>query len=285
MNDLQWALAILGVLFLAGLGFREWRRARGSEQKVAPAAPPEPPAFTDPPRLSEISGSRREPHIAEFDAEADPPVLPLHEAMPLQEAARWDLADDDGVPDAGELPEVPPPAAPTLRVGIAAEQAVDIPGATTVVADDPKPIRWPPEQLPERVLGLRVIASGGVFGGKPARQALLAAGLRHGPQQIFHKTDRDGNVLASVANLVRPGSLIPDQMDGQEFRGLSLFAVLPGPQPAARMLDGLVQLARQLASRLGGVVQDEHGRELDAERLAQLRQAVAAIENGDGADA
>jgi FtsZ-interacting cell division protein ZipA len=73
-----------------------------------------------------------------------------------------------------------------------------------------------------------------------------------------------------------PGSLVPDQMDSQELRGLSLFAVLPGPLAGELMLDGLVQLARQLASRLGAVVQDEHGQELDAERLNQLRRAVVS---------
>ena len=142
---------------------------------------------------------------------------------------------------------------PDPRVGISSEEAVDIPGATTVVAAGrcPRPIRWPPDDLPERVLGLRVVATSGPLGGKPVRLALQAAGLRHGPQQIFHKTDRDGNVLASVANLVRPGSLIPDQMDSQELRGLSLFAVLPGPLAGELMLDGLVQLARQLAQPPG----------------------------------
>jgi cell division protein ZipA len=181
---------------------------------------------------------------------------------------------------------VHPPVPEPIRVGVVAEEAVDIPGATTVVApEEPKPIRWPPEQLPDRVLGLRVIAANGMFGGKPVRLALLAAGLRYGPQQIFHTTDYDGNVLASVANLVRPGSLVPEQMDGHEFRGLSLFAVLPGPRPAEQMLEGLVQLARQLAGRLGGIVQDEHGKELDSERLVQLRRVVADIENGDGAGA
>jgi hypothetical protein len=42
-------------------------------------------------------------------------------------------------------------------------------------------------------------------------------------------------------------------------------------------------LSRALASRLGAVVQDEYGQDLDAERLTQLRRAIAASSNpGDG---
>lgn len=283
MNDLHWALAILGALFLAGLGVREWRRSRGTDANVppvTPAMPSEPPAFVDPPRLTELSGMRREPQIAEFDVGIDPPVVEAMQDLPGEPAG-----EDYGTPD-DTAASAPPPE--PIRVSIAHEEAVDVPGATTVVVpEDAKPIRWPPEQLPDRVLGLRVIASSGMFGGKPVRQALLAAGLRHGPQQIFHKTDMDGNVIASVANLVRPGSLIPEVMDSHEYRGLSLFAVLPGPRSAEQMLEGLVQLARQLASRLGGAVQDEHGRELDAARLAELRRAVVSRgpADGDGAGA
>ena len=259
MDELRWALMVLGLLFLAGLALWEWRKPRARASEI--------PLRNDPPPVVPDNGpSRREPSIDEFVGYNAPPVAP-------PEVTTVDLSDDDLPEIHAEVRTVDP-----IRVGISSEEAVDIPGATTVVGmEDPRPIRWPPEDLPERVLGLRVVAMSGPLGGKPVRLALQAAGLRHGPQQIFHKTDRDGNVLASVANLVRPGSLIPDQMDSQELRGLSLFAVLPGPLAGELMLDGLVQLARQLASRLGAVVQDEHGQELDAERLNQLRRAVVTV--------
>lgn len=262
MSDLQWALAILGILFLASLGLWELRRSRGRDDRT-PAAPPTPPTLSDIALETEPRASRREPRIAEFGTQADTAAQPPRLEM-----------------DADEDP------AQTLHVSLSDEEAVDIPAAVSEEPGSapepevegeagPAPIRWPPQQLPERVLGLRVVAGSELFRGKPVRLALLAAGLRHGPQQIFHRTDADGNVLASVANLVRPGSLLPEQMDGQSFRGLSLFAVLPGPRPAQQILDDLVVLARQLAVRLGGVVQDEHGAELDTRRLAQLRQAVS----------
>lgn len=267
MSDLQWALVILGALFLLALLLWEWRRGRGRDER--------PPAVAEPPTLTGIDpgagvSPRREPRIAEFDAPR----------AATEEPPRFEIDD-------GEDP------AEALHVSLSDEEAVDIPGATTVVTQDApaaavedgsRPIRWPPEQLPERVLGLRVVTRADPFPGRTLRLALLAAGLRHGPQQIFHRTDDDGNVLASVANLVRPGSLVPEQMDAQAFRGLSLFAVLPGPLPATHMLEGLVDLARRLAARLGGTVQDEHGTELDSARLAQLQQAVEGIGEAGAAD-
>ena len=105
--------------------------------------------------------------------------------------------------------------------------------------------------------------------------------MRHGPQCIYHRVDAHGSVLASAANMLRPGDLDPELMDEQQFRGLSLFCVLPGPLPPVRMLEELVALARGVAWRLGAMVQDDHGEELDGERLVKLRQSLPdAAEHG-----
>ncbi len=52
-------------------------------------------------------------------------------------------------------------------------------------------------------------ARGEAIPGRQLRIALEAAGLRHGPQMIYHHATGEGAVLVSVANLVRPGILIP----------------------------------------------------------------------------
>lgn len=142
-------------------------------------------------------------------------------------------------------------------------------------------IRWPPERA-DRVLTLRLAnAQGALLSGRAVRHALEQAGLVHGPQCIYHRVDAHGNVLASAANMLRPGDLDPAQMGEQQFRGLSLFCVLPGALPPVRMLEELVALARGLAWRMGAVVQDDHGEELDGERLVKLRQSLPdAAEHG-----
>ena len=142
-------------------------------------------------------------------------------------------------------------------------------------------IQWPPHRA-DRVLTLRVAnAQGALLQGRAVRMALEQAGLVHGPQCIYHRVDANGAVLASAANMLRPGDLDPAAMDEQQFRGLSLFSVLPGALPPVRMLEELVGVARAVAWRLGAAVQDDHGAELDGERLVQLRKSLPdAAEQG-----
>ncbi len=308
MSELRWALLVLGAVFLAGLAAWELRRARHANRSAAGFEPKEPQAQPES-RANDYAEDRLEPALGDeselADAAADHtgrrlPVLNVMESD-WQPESNAELASDvapayekDPVGHAVPLSatvlqdeKVAPRLETTAQrvdIHIASETAVDVPGATTVIAHEAVTtdvsIRWPPAELPERVLGLRVVSAAGPLPGKAVRQALLAAGLRPGPQQIFHRVDELGNVLASVANLVRPGKLEPDRMDTQSLRGLSLFAVLPGPVPAEQILDDLIDLARMLAGRLNAHVQDEHGQTLDATRIAELRRAVWSAERG-----
>jgi FtsZ-interacting cell division protein ZipA len=249
MYELRWALLLLGAVFLAGLALWEWRRPRHGSGKD-PALHVPMPAATDFTR-------RVEPRMDDFetlDTDPDPRV---------------------------EVPTIH--AFEPVRVEVSSERAVDVPAAAMRETSPDVAIQWPPDHA-GRVLSLRVVMTdGSPLPGRPLRAALEAAGLRHGPQQIFHQVATDGRVLASVANLVRPGRLDPHEMDAQSFRGLNLFSVLPGPLPDERMFEGLVSLARGLAARLGAAVQDEHGLSLDSERLTQLRRSLQGADEGGAA--
>jgi FtsZ-interacting cell division protein ZipA len=247
MPELRWALGGLGLLFLAFLALWEWRK---SKRRHFTHAHVEPAAIVE----STDRSRRLEPSI-------------------------------DGVSgagaDAGMVFDVPTihPVEP-VRVALSAGSAVDVPAAARFehsgsLIVDSVPIQWPPLDA-GRVIGLRVVGTRGEpLSGRTLRIALEAAGLRHGPQQIYHLTTAQGAVLASVANLMRPGSLDPAAMDAQQFRGLNVFSVLPGALPPLRVLEELTGLARTLAQKLGAVVQDSDGQELDAGRLAQLQQSLA----------
>jgi cell division protein ZipA len=284
MPELRGALLGLGLLFLAGLALWEWRRSR---RRYAPHDRAEPAAVSEP-----RERARR--------------------IEPSMEGMAGMSADPD---ESLEVPTIHP--VEPVRLGVAAESAVDIPAAarfSSHVAPHPLPaaarapeqvtesesglqpepaqaseqpalvIQWPPENA-RRILSLRVAsARGEPLQGRALRNALEAAGLLHGPQRIYHRVTTEGVVLASVANLVRPGDFDPALMDAQEFRGLSVFSILPGALPPLRTLDELVELARGLAHRLSAVVQDEYGADLDGVRLTQLRQSLqqAAGSAGDG---
>ena len=256
MGELRWILLGLGALFLAGLALWELRRPRHSARRSDAIDPGEAHALQDAPIMrAGGEGSFDMPDIRAADLRRDPPIVMLDEMH---------AADTDE------------------SVQVAFEVAVDRPGAL----HDPEPaaaaIQWPPARQ-ERILWLRVVPLAAArFKGRTLRQALTSCGLVHGPQDIFHWADASGRVLASVANLVRPGNFDPQTMDAQEYPGLHLFAVLPGPLTPVQTFDELLGLARELADRLPGHVQDERGEAIDASRIAELRESLQPVARPDG---
>jgi cell division protein ZipA len=142
--------------------------------------------------------------------------------------------------------------------------------ATTSTAPTVR-IEWPPEDQ-RRVIGLRVVGRGGErFTGASLRQALQGEGFVYGEMDIFHRPMSDGRVLMSAASLTQPGTFNLDTMDASLFRGLNLFAVLPGPIPGRDAVDKLLLVGHALAQRVRGDLQDGRGQPLTESRLAQMR--------------
>ena len=137
-------------------------------------------------------------------------------------------------------------------------------------------VDWPPDAQ-RRILALRLVAAQGErFPGRSLRLALAAEGFLIGAYSIFHRPDEHHRAVISAASLTRPGTFDPLVMDSQQFAGLSLFAVLPGPRPAPLAFEELVHAARALNERLEGVLQDETGSPLTAARIAQQREQLRA---------
>ncbi len=72
-------------------------------------------------------------------------------------------------------------------------------------------------------------------------------GLAYGRYQVFHRRHVDGRSLFCVASLVEPGTFDVARMATEEFRGVTLFAVLPGPVEPLLTFDEL--LGRRAAWR------------------------------------
>lgn len=269
MGELRWILLGVGALFLLALAVWELRRPRHAAKQDLAGEASESAAWREQSAMRPLDDSALDiPEMRTADAHRDPPLIMLDEMR---------AADTD------------------IGVNVAMEVAVDRPGAGANVleeapwaqeaapaatAPEPVPVIWPPLQQ-ERIIWLRVVpATPERFSGRTLRQALTSCGLLHGPQEIFHWADEAGQVVASAANLVRPGSFELATMDAQSYSGIHLFSVLPGPLPPLQTLDELLKLGRDIASRLAGVVQDEHGQPVDAARLAQLRASLAPAAAG-----
>jgi cell division protein ZipA len=163
-------------------------------------------------------------------------------------------------PPSVQQPSAPPPSAPP---------------PTGQPSSSPEPQQ--PDAQDRRIIALRVVARHGErFTGTSLRQALQGEGFVHGDMQIFHRLTADGRPLLSAASLTRPGSFELATMDAALFRGLNLFAVLPGPLSGRETVDKLLLAGHTIAQRLRGDLLDSRGEALTEARLAEMRREAAA---------
>lgn len=131
----------------------------------------------------------------------------------------------------------------------------------------------------QRIVTVRVSAVGDTrWTGSQLMAALENHGLAYGRYQVFHRRHSDGRTLFCAASLVEPGTFDLARMPEEQFRGLTLFAVLPGPAEPLQTLDALIQTAGELAETLRGVVQDSKGVPLSQQRAEALREDVARFQ-------
>jgi cell division protein ZipA len=135
------------------------------------------------------------------------------------------------------------------------------------------------EASQQRIVALRLVTTAGSWSGSDLRAALEAEGLEYGPYSIFHRPREDGKSLLFVASMMEPGSFDVARMDDQEFPGVSLFGVVPGPLDAPSTFDLVLSVGRGLAERLSGQLQDEQGSTLTAQRILNLREELVHFEH------
>ncbi len=317
MPELRWILLVAGVALILGLWWWETRKTRARAgaapadhwpqeraDAVAEADAGVPPAeqeaapMTYAPTVERVRVPRRPPLIEiPEDLEVDvsdfvgierrhsaPPSFslePVPEVEPeVSQAANEDAAMEELSAEGSEQPD-DHHRAPWVRT-----QPLD----RDEVA--PKPVEEPPEPpftdaterrtaeaSRQRIVALRLVASAGSWSGAELRAALEAEGLAYGPYSIFHREREDGKSLFFVASMMEPGSFDPARMDEQEFAGVSLFGVVPGPLDAPSMFDLVLSAGRSLAERLTGQLQDEQGSTLTAQRILNLREELVHFEH------
>lgn len=208
---------------------------------------------------------------------------------PVMRAPESDAGSDRGalepdLPDEGVLGPARELTAPAVSAQSASPESASPESASPKVSP-PAPsvppsvvvrIEWPPEDQ-RRVMGLRVVGKGGEkFTGASLRQALQGEGFVFGEMDIFHRPLSDGRVVMSAASLTQPGTFNLDAMDTSLFRGLNLFAVLPGPMPGRDAVDKLLLVGHTLAQRVRGELQDGRGQPLTEARLAEMRREAGS---------
>ena len=141
----------------------------------------------------------------------------------------------------------------------------------------PKPPGGPAQTgAPQLILALHVVcAEPEGFDGVHVLKALQVNGLQYGQYQVFHRVTQDvQQSVYSVASLVEPGVLRPENLPHQRLPGLTLFLVLPGPQDGVAACADMLATARTLARVLGGAVLDERRQPLTPESAQRIRQRI-----------
>jgi cell division protein ZipA len=210
---------------------------------------------------------RRTPEPA-FPPEAEPKPAAEFESA----ANEGGLDDDDQPDDYHRAPWVR--TQPLERDEVAPQPEVWLPEPPSDAIE-----RHTAEASQQRIVALRLVASGGNWSGAELREALEAEALEFGPYSVFHRPREDGKTLFYVASMMEPGSFDPAHMDEQEFPGISLFGVVPGPLDAPSTFDLVLATGRSLADRIKGQLQDEQGSTLTAQRILNLREELVQFEH------
>ncbi len=177
----------------------------------------------------------------------------------------------------------PPPTAPTAApIAAPARGTVFTTGPVADNSDRFAAPAAPTANVAElqRIVTVRVCCVGDArWSGSQLMAALELHGLAFGRYQVFHRKHADGRSLFCVASLIEPGTFDIVGMVNQEFRGVTLFAVLPGPVAPLEAVDELLRTARGLAEELSGMIQDAKGMPLSPQRAGALRDDVARFQS------
>jgi cell division protein ZipA len=168
-----------------------------------------------------------------------------------------------------------PPAAPVERPAPPPAPAVErtAPSSTSAA---PAAVMTPaaPRKVEEKIVTLVVGRTGGApMAGPKIHAALGACGLSFGPMQIYHRK-QEGKRVFSVASLMKPGFLNPEDADGFGTMALSIFMVLPGPVEGTAAFDDMLQTAQKLADALEAQLFDDRKQPLSMQAAQKLRDGI-----------
>ncbi|MFK5971573.1 MAG: cell division protein ZipA [Candidatus Marithrix sp.] len=185
-------------------------------------------------------------------------------------AERTDLYTDDYFDDDKSIPE--PPIIDDI-VELEEEK----------VEPSEQSIEEEPTKKSEILIVLYVVAHQQLnFVGEDILTILEKTGLKYGKMDIFHHYGigeiKSRNPVFSVANIVAPGTLNPNEMTNFATPGLALFMKLPGPFGGRVAFELMLNHAERFAEALDGIVEDEQHTLINQQKITSLRERIANFE-------
>ncbi len=149
----------------------------------------------------------------------------------------------------------------------------------------PEKAAAPVLEAESKVVAVRIMpALGTAFPADELILALREAGLRHGQLGIFHchADDEEESIRYSVASLIEPGSFDLSKLKDSEYKGVSMFAILPAPEDGLQLFDDMISKAREIAKAVDGTLADEQGGTFSLQRERYMREDLIEYLRRDG---
>lgn len=151
-------------------------------------------------------------------------------------------------------------------------------GVTVPVAEPRQPVKPTVAKIWKDVYVINVTSrEGSYIYGRELKHALRILGFQFGDMDIYHRhveVDGTGDVLFSMANMIKPGTFEPSKMDRLMTPGISLFMQLPEPGRAVAHFDLMLKAADKLAYEVDGVLMDARHNLLAESFVTQSRNEL-----------
>jgi cell division protein ZipA len=137
-----------------------------------------------------------------------------------------------------------------------------------------------PEQNWEMVISFTIMAMPSEqFSGRAVKSTLDTLDMHFGEMQLFHRytAGMQRQTLFSVANIIDPGTLMPESFATMNTPGLLIFAQLPGPTNGLALFDDLLDTAQKMAATLGGILSDEKREPVDDSTIEEMRSRILSL--------
>ncbi len=275
MSELRWYLLLIGAVILLWIWYSGRRQSKAAKHDVFRNVE----EHHDDVLLKDEAGRLKldeeppksfEEALAEVEAMSDAP----REEPALPEVAAATIADEPEPPE----PSLPDEVEEEIVIDTAseAEQPALFDQEAEPAAPEPEAEEEAPadEETLQLVMMYVVAPDDKPFPGRAVLKSFHVHKLRFGEHQIFHRetSNADGRrIVFSISNMLKPGTLVPDEVETSEIHGLTLFMQLPSAIEPVDAFNDMLHTAQHLASTLGGELRDEKLQPLTQETIAALR--------------